>query len=712
MNTPALISPAATRQPVPSPRAAATSALTLIPILTLALITAPALLTSAPARAEDRPPPAGTELDYLADIPVVVSATRLAQRVTDTPTAVTVIDRELIQQSGAIHLVDLLRLVPGFQVAHVSGNLFTATAHGASPPWFSRLQVLIDGQSRYYSTFSGLDWANLGIALADVERIEVVRGANIPTYGDNAISGTVNIITRQPFQDQGLFLQASGGSRDWAQGLVRYAGRLGNMDYRLTLEHRQDDGFADVHDHTRLFNPSFRGIVDLTPQDELDIHLSYTASDLGSDLQLPDYPRDDRTLQSDFQFLRWTHADGSDRSFYLQFTRDAYDSHEDTHITLGELAEDLGLPPAITEYLGPLDQALRYNSYNSASERYEVEFQQSLRLFDTARLAWGGSYRWDRLRHDHLGSDDWVSAERARLSGNLEWRPALRIVANIGAALESNTVTEGQAFSPRIGVNVRLAPNQTARIALTRAHKFPSLLEEHWNEVLATDDGTVLFQKTRSDGDLALETRDQVELGYLAEFWRGALSLDTRLYHERIEDAVDTTFDRNCPEQPFVDEIPCLRIQNAMDYRVTGLEASATLRPRAGTLARLTYAYADARNRSPDMPDSLSAVSPVDTIPRHSGSLLLSQTFGQGFEGSVAAYYMDDLIWSIYDRSPHEPLKDHLRIDLRLAKRFGGNTRAGLVELLVHGLGGGYDEFFLDNRFEPRVYLRASLQFR
>ena len=171
-----------------------------------------------------------SERDYFADIPIVVSATRLRQRVTDTPVSVTVIDRALIEQAGVVHLVDVLRLVPGFQVGHSSGNLFTATAHGTGAPWFARLQVLIDGQSRYHTTFSGLDWVNLGIALADVERVEVVRGANIATYGDNAIMGTVNIITRQPFQDQGLFLQGTVGSRDWGQGVLRYAGRLGPMD--------------------------------------------------------------------------------------------------------------------------------------------------------------------------------------------------------------------------------------------------------------------------------------------------------------------------------------------------------------------------------------------------------------------------------------------------------------------------------------------------
>lgn len=73
----------------------------------------------------------------------MVSATRLSQPLNATPAAVTVIDREMIEASGAVELVDILRLVPGFQVTHTHGNLFTVSAHGTGAPWFSRVQVLV-----------------------------------------------------------------------------------------------------------------------------------------------------------------------------------------------------------------------------------------------------------------------------------------------------------------------------------------------------------------------------------------------------------------------------------------------------------------------------------------------------------------------------------------------------------------------------------------
>ena len=254
------------------------------------------------------------ERDFLAEVPVVISATRLAQPLTETPVAVTVLDRKTLAQAGVIHLVDALRLVPGMQVGHVNGTLFATGLRGASAPWFARLLVMVDGQSRYHTSFSGLEWASLGIALADVERIEVVRGPNTAAYGDNAVSGSINIVTRQASQDRGLFLQGVAGSQEWGQGVLRWVDRLGAMDYRLTLDMRQDTGFDQVDDHTRIGSIGFRGQVDLSLRDALDIHLGLTQGRLGVDREL-DFDRDDRDLRNAYQQVRWRHAQSADSGF-------------------------------------------------------------------------------------------------------------------------------------------------------------------------------------------------------------------------------------------------------------------------------------------------------------------------------------------------------------------------------------------------------------
>jgi len=81
-----------------------------------------ALLAVVAARASAADPTTAlTESDYYGDIPAVLSASRLAQSRKDAPVATSVIDKEMIEASGARNLADLFRLVPGMVVAYPTG---------------------------------------------------------------------------------------------------------------------------------------------------------------------------------------------------------------------------------------------------------------------------------------------------------------------------------------------------------------------------------------------------------------------------------------------------------------------------------------------------------------------------------------------------------------------------------------------------------------
>ena len=128
----------------------------------------------------------GTEDMYLEDMPVIISATRLSQPLNESPVATTVIDRQMIDASGAQTIPDILRLVPGFTVGYLNGNRPVATYHGHSDRHSSRIQLVIDGRSVYLPTLSGVSWSDLIVSIDDIERLEVVRGPNGSTYGNNA----------------------------------------------------------------------------------------------------------------------------------------------------------------------------------------------------------------------------------------------------------------------------------------------------------------------------------------------------------------------------------------------------------------------------------------------------------------------------------------------------------------------------------------------
>ncbi len=644
-----------------------------------------------------------TEAEFFGELPVVVSATRLSQPRNETPAAVTVIDRELIEASGAIEFVDLLRLVPGFQVAAFNGNLSVLSAHGTGAPWFARVQVLVDGQSNYHTAFSGLEWAHLGVALEDIERIEVVRGGNIPSYGANAVQGTINIITRHPAETQGLSAQATVGSRDTGNGFLRYGGRAGVMDYRLSAEYRENDGFPGANDHTRLHGLGFRGIANPSERDELDIHLGFQDSRFGVQMHFP-YEFGDRELRTDYQFLRWTRSLDQDQAFFLQFSRDHYDSDEDSRLLVSDwFGVDPTLVPSITG--GEPDQYFSFNHFNVEGDRYNLELQHDLRPRDDLRLAWGAGYRWDRWWSQLLDRDDRVSGYSGRLFGTLEWRPWEQLVVNLGAMWEQTRLT-GSTLSPRLGLNYHLNPQQTLRVAISRAHKSPSLHEEYWRTMLRLDNGDPLYLWMESEGDLDPEVRDLVEIGYQGNWFDGGLQLDLRLYHETIRDAVIYGLDLECP-QPLVPGL-CYRVGNLMSYDANGLELELAYRPWSRGLARLSYAYADL-----DGDAAYSVRPPQDyglarTAPRHSGSLLLQQGFGAGWQASLVWYHQGETDWYVDgDRVP-----GYDRVDLRLAREIRLPKADATLELLVHNLGDEYLEFAERNRFGTRGFLRLGVRFR
>lgn len=179
-------------------------------------------------------------------LPEILSATRLKQSPAAVPGSVSVIDRALIDASGARDIPELMRLVPGMMVGYVKGNEITVNYHGGQVDSARRMQVLIDGRSVYRPGLATVDWTDLPVAIEDIERIEVFRGPNTVSYGANALTGVISITTRNPANSHGTRLKYIHGQRgidDWygSQGFSS-----GNGDFRLSLSGQQDSGF----DHT------------------------------------------------------------------------------------------------------------------------------------------------------------------------------------------------------------------------------------------------------------------------------------------------------------------------------------------------------------------------------------------------------------------------------------------------------------------------------
>jgi len=118
--------------------------------------------------------------------PEVITATRLKQSLFDAPASVSVIDRAMIKASGARELPDILRLVPGMVVGRESGSEAYVLYHGTNAGGARRMQVQINGRSVYEAALARVDYIGLPFDVAEIERIEVVRGPSSAAHGANS----------------------------------------------------------------------------------------------------------------------------------------------------------------------------------------------------------------------------------------------------------------------------------------------------------------------------------------------------------------------------------------------------------------------------------------------------------------------------------------------------------------------------------------------
>jgi iron complex outermembrane receptor protein len=181
---------------------------------------------------------------------VVVTATRQEQEVRKIPANVTIITEEDIKNSNARTTVDLLRSEEGIVVRDLLGNGKTAQVDlrgfGETAPYNSL--VLVDGRRVNAIDLSGVDWTQ--IPLEQIERIEIVRGTGSVLYGDNAVGGVINIVTKIPPEGLSATLGVNAGSYDHSGQKASVAGGKDNFAGSVSASYGTSDGYRDNNEAT------------------------------------------------------------------------------------------------------------------------------------------------------------------------------------------------------------------------------------------------------------------------------------------------------------------------------------------------------------------------------------------------------------------------------------------------------------------------------
>ncbi len=169
---------------------------------------------------------------------VTVTAARRAQTVDDTLAHATVIDRAEIEASQARDLLELLRRQAGIDLAR-NGGPGQATSVFVRGTNSNHVLVLIDGVRVASSNLGSFDFAHL--PLAQIDRIEIVRGPRAAWWGSDAIGGVIHIFTRRA---EGASAALRGGSLGHAEAHAAYGSGSADSDFAVTAGIIDIDGIS------------------------------------------------------------------------------------------------------------------------------------------------------------------------------------------------------------------------------------------------------------------------------------------------------------------------------------------------------------------------------------------------------------------------------------------------------------------------------------
>ncbi len=180
--------------------------------------------------------------------PVYVTATRSEQSEVRLPAAVSVISRAQIESSGAANLVDVLRSFGGAQVTDLYGDGSRAQIdlRGFGDAANANTLILVDGRRLNNPDIAPPDLSS--ISLKDIERIEILNSSAGALYGDQAVGGVINIITRARTGNSAA-LELGGGSYDGQRARATGGLAKGGASLRLSAEMRSSDNYRD---HNKL----------------------------------------------------------------------------------------------------------------------------------------------------------------------------------------------------------------------------------------------------------------------------------------------------------------------------------------------------------------------------------------------------------------------------------------------------------------------------
>lgn len=623
----------------------------------------------------------GGSLDGLDDFRPSTAA-HMEQTIPDAPGAVTVITGKQIRQLGIRSVAEVMRLVPGFNVAYSSP--FAWVARGATQPIPRRFQLLVDGVTEVNPLVGVTHWEILPVAIDRIERIEVVRSQSTPSYGPNAFYGTINIIRKAPQEIIGNRVSASASERG-GDLFAEHAGKAGSTTYALDLSGTtfdRYDEYSDGSDRDDDFDESTLGITTntTTRSGEIDFTLYGTRSSYGRDISRTQFGQEDPVVFMDSWVAapKYTMETGSHT---LSFQ--AVSSYKDFNLAwdtcapksfflpaLGQLFRDnealvlalvnsRPLPAATPDQLSRLSSILAQistdpTSFNTVCGETNVDYRyrnhsvtaKDVILFsDTIRTS-----AYIRVAQSNVLSETYgnglTTIDKSSFFNNTEFQPSDSLTLNAGFMIESFgfSLSDPQ-FSPRVSATYDITDDMHLKAVASQGKRLIDGIE-----AMTTNQAPTHFTEDVYGS--------RVQSGFLAHF----PTLADSGHIETIR-----AYDLMLYKGPF--EIRYFRemLSNIFDYQDADADEIKNVDRRGGEASVAWFFGTTAFRTALHYIDS-SSLSAFDTYSAYGGSAYVIHPLTQSITGSFAYYGSSPVNYSGYDR-----------FDFRLSKSF--DIATNFVEL-------------------------------
>jgi len=587
----------------------------------------------------------------------VTSVNKQPSTVGRSAAAVFVVTQEMIRRSGATCIPEVLRMVPGVCVSRYSSHGWAISIRGPHLQYSRELLVLIDGRAVYNTIYAGVYWDVQDLVLEDIERIEVIRGPGSTLWCSNAVTGVINIITKNSQDTQGTLVTAGGGNLDQSINQFRVGGSDGNgLSWRVYGKHfeRGCEYLATgAHDDWRVGHGGFR--LDWEPE-----------------------PGGDRTLTVQGNYYggiegnQWVVASPAFPFMESAITDDPIAGAN----VLARWDRQLGERSSYT-FLTYFDRAYR-NEYpfGHMQSTFDADFEHRFPLAERHSLIWGLCSRQIHtdVLHNTFGTQMNIREDTFRqFSGFVQDEVALvpdKLTFTVGTKLENNSYT-GFEFQPTARLLRVFDDRHVAWGAITRAVRLPAFVERYgYNYVgLAPPPAPYpTFFELVCTQDIEAETMVAYEIGYRAQPTE-RFSWDLALYmnaYENLIGSIDGPFDPGFPYS--VQPSTLANVGRGLGY---GLELSTQWNVTDYWKLSAWYGVSILDLRSQPGSNSYIVMGTEQSVPHNQAQLHSLWDLGNHWELDGALRYMDTMMT--------QAVPAYVTMDLRLGWRPSCRFEVALV---------------------------------